>query len=196
MRTRRLLSPVALVPLCVVTMALGLTHATPALSKSTKTKTFGSGDLAEPIDFGVLYSPQFVSPLKGTIKDVDVFVRLDYGVDANLNIALEPAVKPKPGVSRIYLSTANGGAGSNYGSGSPSCAGHFTVFDDGAKASLPTGTAPFAGSFTPEEPLGRLEGKRTYPHRIFWQLRLEEIDEAASFGTLYCWKIKVTYKPE
>jgi hypothetical protein len=49
-----------------------------------------------------------------------------------------------PDGTEITLSAGNGGSGSNYIN---------TVFDDEAEQSITTGSAPFNGSFQPEQPL-------------------------------------------
>ena len=62
----------------------------------------------------------------------------------------------------INLSSDNGGAGNNYGAGPASCAGTFTLFDSDVPTliSTPGLSAPFAGSFAPEESLDRARGPR------------------------------------
>jgi hypothetical protein len=95
----------------------------------------------------------------------------------------------------INLSSDNGGAGNNYGSGPASCAGQFTLFDsqNPTLISTPGLTAPFAGTFAPEESLAQLNGlgnkKAT---NATWTLLAEDDSNANPAGTLDCFKLTIT----
>ena len=93
---------------------------------------------------------------RGKITDVDVAVRATHPQARDLEIYL---ATPR-GV--INLSSDNGGMGNNYGTGAASCGGFGTVFDSNVPTliSTPGLTAPFAGTFAPEEPLDAPERAR------------------------------------
>jgi len=74
-----------------------------------------------------------------------VTVNIDHSWDSDLDIYLI-----HPDGTQIELSTDNGSAGDNYTN---------TVFDDQATTPITSGTAPFTGSFIPEQSLSVLNGK-------------------------------------
>jgi hypothetical protein len=126
---------------------------------------------------------------RGKIVDVNVGVRATHVQAKDLEFYL---AGPR-GV--INLSSDNGGTGDNYGSGPASCAGQFTLFDseNPTLISTPGLTAPFAGSFAPEESLKTLNGlgnkKAT---NATWTLLAEDDDSANPAGTLDCFKLTIT----
>ncbi len=67
-----------------------------------------------------------------------------------------------------------------------------TTFDDEAATPISAGAAPYLGSYAPDQPLAesfdgyRMTGK--------WSLEFSELG-AGDAGTLYCWKVRLTYKP-
>lgn len=126
-------------------------------------------------------------PAKATITDVKASVRLDHNFDADVEIYL---ASPR-GV--ILLSRDNGGAGNNYGSGATSCAGVPTTFDAGAATPITAGTAPFVGTFAPQESLAVLNGLKGNVASVPWTLEVSD-DEAVDTGTLYCWNLTVRYR--
>jgi hypothetical protein len=125
---------------------------------------------------------------RGKIIDVNVGVRATHARAADLEFYL---ATPR-GV--INLSSDNGGAGNNYGSGPASCVGQFTLFDSDNPTliSTPGLNAPFAGSFAPEESLDRLAGlgnkKAT---NATWTLLAEDDSNANPAGTLDCFKLTI-----
>lgn len=126
---------------------------------------------------------------RGKITDVNVGVRATHAQATDLEFYL---ATPR-GV--INLSSDNGGAGNNYGSGPASCVGQFTLFDSNNPTliSTPGLTAPFAGTFAPEESLAQLNGlgnkKAT---NATWTLLAEDDSNANPAGTLDCFKLTIT----
>ncbi len=111
------------------------------------------------------------------ILDIDVLVNITHTYDGDISIYL---VSPA-GVS-IDLSTRNGGSGEDYSD---------TVFDDEADTSITDGSAPFTGSFQPEEPLSTFDG---IPSAGDWTLHV--VDSAGSdVGTLNNWSITFLFPP-
>lgn len=164
----------------------------------TETKGAGGslGGLQLPIPDGGGEQTQLVRsgiPIKklnprGKITDVNVAVRATHPRAADLEIYL---ATPR-GV--INLSSDNGGAGNNYGSGAASCGGFGTVFDSNVPTliSTPGLNAPFAGVFAPEESLDLLNGlggKKASNSK--WSLLVEDDSPTNPAGTLDCWGITI-----
>jgi subtilisin-like proprotein convertase family protein len=82
------------------------------------------------------------------------------------------------------LSSDNGGSGDDYGVGCAPDANR-TTFDDNAAASVVGQSAPFVGSFRPEEALSGFVGKFGAAVNGNWTLRITD-DFGADVGTFYC----------
>jgi hypothetical protein len=181
---------------------LALAPAAPAAKKKV-TKTFvkgvggalggvpitipdGAGNATQVVRSAVVVKG--LNP-RGKVTDVNVGVRAQHPQATDLEFYL---ASPR-GV--INLSSDNGGAGNNYGSGPASCAGQFTLFDSDVPTliSTPGLSAPFAGSFAPEETLNTLEGlgnkKAT---NATWTLLVEDDSNANPAGELMCMKLTIT----
>jgi subtilisin-like proprotein convertase family protein len=153
------------------------------LNPYTTTANYSSGGISVPIpDLATIESPITI-PDGGAVSDVNVRVRLNHTFDGDLNISL---VHPDGTV--VNLSSNNGGGGDNYGSGANNCSGTFTVFDDSAVAAITAGTAPFAGTFRPEQMLSTLNGKLL---NGTWKLRIADT-AGADVGTLFCWELQIS----
>ncbi|MDP9188345.1 MAG: hypothetical protein M3O25_03755 [Actinomycetota bacterium] len=180
---------------------VALAPAAQGAKKATKTYTKGVGGslggVPITIPDGGGTATQVVRsaiPVKGLnpggkITDVNVGVRSTHPQATDLEFYL---ASPR-GV--INLSSDNGGAGNNYGSGPASCAGQFTLFDSNNPTLITTPglSAPFAGSFAPEESLQRLNGlgnkKAT---NATWTLLVEDDSPVNPNGTLDCFKLTIT----
>jgi hypothetical protein len=147
----------------------------------------GAGPLAQLVRSGI--AVKGLNP-RGKIKDVNVGVRATHPAAKDL----EFYVATPRGV--FALSHDNGGAGNDYGAGPASCAGIFTLFDseNPTLISTPGLTAPFAGTFAPEESLAALNGlgdkKATNAN---WSLLVQDDDPANQVGTLDCWQLTIRY---
>jgi subtilisin-like proprotein convertase family protein len=149
---------------------------------AVSTNTYSSGGISAAIpDQGSVEIPITITDT-GVVTDVNVRIRLNHTFDSDLVIALV-----HPDGSTINLAANRGSSGDNYGSGATSCAGTFTVFDDSAATAIGSGTAPFAGTFKPEQPLAALNGK---PTQGTWKLRVNDT-AAADTGTVYCVQLDV-----
>lgn len=154
-----------------------------ALNPLSVTANYSSGGIAVPIPDVATTEASIIVPDAGVVSDVDVRLRLNHTFDGDLDIFLVG-----PDGTTIELSTDNGGSGQNFGSGATDCTGTFTVFDDSAGSSITTGTAPFAGSFQPEQPLSAFNGKAS---NGTWTLRIID-DAGGDVGTLFCWELKIS----
>jgi subtilisin-like proprotein convertase family protein len=113
----------------------------------------------------------------GEVVDLDVRIRANHTFDGDLTFLLIG-----PDGTTVSLSARNGGSGDNYGSGATDCSGVPTVFDDQAANSIIGATAPFAGSFRPQQPLARFNGRAS---RGTWKLQITD-SAGADVGTLFC----------
>jgi subtilisin-like proprotein convertase family protein len=84
-------------------------------------------------------------PAAGTIQDVTVALDITHTFDGDLQISLL-----SPSGTSVMLADGRGGAGQDFVG---------TIFDDEATATIASGTAPFTGSFLPEEPLAAFDGE-------------------------------------
>jgi hypothetical protein len=192
--------------LALVAALIGCMALVPAADarKKVLTKTFSKGaggsqggvpilipDGAGP-NFQLVRSGIAVKGLnpRGKIKDVNVGVRATHTAARDLEFYL---ATPR-GV--FNLSHDRGGNGNNYGAGPASCGGTFTLFDSQNPTSISTPglTAPFAGTFAPEESLNVLNGlgdkKATNAN---WSLLVEDDDNLNPAGTLDCWQLTIRY---
>ncbi|HEX9942512.1 MAG TPA: proprotein convertase P-domain-containing protein, partial [Thermoanaerobaculia bacterium] len=152
------------------------------LNPFSLSSTASSGNLNVPLpDVATVEVPLSV-PDAGVISDVNVRIRLNHTFDGDLNILLVG-----PDGTTVDLSSGNGGGGDNFGAGANDCSGQPTVFDDLAAASITSGTAPFAGTFQPEQPLSAFNGK---PSAGTWKLRITDT-AAIDVGTLFCFQLEI-----
>ncbi len=85
-----------------------------------------------------------------------------------------------PDGTDVILSNRRGGSGDNFVG---------TVFDDAASTSVSSGTAPFTGSFRPDNPLSAFNGKIAAG---LWKLFV--VDQAAiDVGNINSWALNFTY---
>lgn len=150
-----------------------ITATDPDVTGGTQTHT--STDVPVPIpDVTIVTSDLVVSGRSGAITDVNVTINLNHTFDSDLDITLIA-----PDGTRILLSNENGGSGDNFID---------TTFDDEAATAIGAGTAPFTGSFRPDQLLSLLDGKNA---NGLWQL---EIDDHVGLdsGVLNSWSLTIT----
>lgn len=111
----------------------------------------------------------------GGIKDIQVNMNISHTRVSTLNISLIG-----PDGTAIDLSSGNGGSGSNFTN---------TTFDDEAMISVKNGTAPFTGSFKPEQPLSAFDSKAVSGN---WILKIQDI-AVSQVGTLLDWCVILNY---
>lgn len=139
--------------------------------------TASSGNVAVPIpDLTTVEVPITVTDL-GVVDDVNVRVRLNHTFDGDLEIRLV-----HPDGTAVLLSDNRGGNGDNFGTGANDCSGTHTAFDDSAAIAISAGTAPFTGSFRPEQLLSAFNGK---PTNGIWKLRVSDTANVDT-GTIGC----------
>ena len=114
--------------------------------------------------------PAFVT-LDGLVTDVNVTVDITHPYDGDVELFLT-----SPSGTIVELSTDNGLGGDDYTG---------TVFDDEAAASIVGSSAPFTGSFRPEEPLATFYGE---PASGGWFLTIHD-DWTGNDGELVAWSI-------
>jgi subtilisin-like proprotein convertase family protein len=148
------------------------------------TSTYSTGNIAVPINDNSTVDVPLSVPNVGNVLKAQALVRLNHTFDADLEMFLID-----PSSQFVELSTNNGSNGDNYGSGTNNCAGTPTTFTDSAATPITAGTAPFAGSFKPEQPLAGVNGD---PTGGTWKLRVADV---ASFdtGTIGCFKLRITH---
>jgi subtilisin-like proprotein convertase family protein len=151
-----------------------------------KSKAFSSGPINRPIpnnDPVGVFAPIGVGK-KGTVKDVNVAVRISHPNDSQLSLYLFKGDK------YVRLASGVGGAGNDFGSGPADCTGSVTIFDGAAPTFIQTGVAPFNGIFRPSESLADFNGGKT---KGTWRL-LAYDDTGGTSGLVNCWVLGLKYK--
>ncbi len=153
-------------------LASGAPSATPA-------RYDANSSAAVPVS-GTLDSTNYVSDFTGfPLEKVTVSLWITDSHDADLtNLSLVA-----PDGTTVLLSSANGGAGQNYGvAGAPDSSR--TTFDDAGATAITAGAAPFEGTFRPQSPLAAFFGDPT-PNGP-WHLHLAN---AGSTAVLEAWSL-------
>jgi subtilisin-like proprotein convertase family protein len=151
-----------------------------------KARAFSSGPINRPIpnnDPVGVFAPIGVGK-KGTVKDVNVAVRVSHPNVSQLSLYLFKGDK------YVRLASGVGGAGNDFGAGTADCVGTFTIFDGSAPTFIQTGSAPFNGAFRPSESLATFNRDKT---KGTW--RLLAFDSAGgTSGLVNCWVLGLKYK--
>jgi autotransporter-associated beta strand protein len=141
-----------------------------------------TGDQAIP-DLGTLDSTITVSGVATPIHHVVISLHLSHTVDDNLDISIED-----PDGTSVVLSSDNGSTLDDYGT---SCAdADRTIFSDTALLPITSGSAPFRGTFRPEQRLSIYRGNFGSDVNGTWHLNIAD-DTAGGLGTLHCWSITI-----
>ena len=136
--------------------------------------TYSGSSIAIPDNNPVGISVPISVTDSGVITDVNVTININHTWDSDLDIYLI-----HPDGTQVELSIDNGGSGDNYTN---------TVFDDQATTPITSGTAPFTGSFIPEQPLSVLNGKNC---NGIWYLKVAD-DSSSDTGSLVNYSIQIT----
>lgn len=113
------------------------------------------------------------NPQSFILSDVNVKVNLTHSYVADIDMKLIA-----PDGTEVILAQDLGGSGDNYTN---------TIFDDAAAISITTGTAPFTGTYRPQQPLSVLNGKQALGN---WTLHI--IDDAnTDGGNLLNWSVEL-----
>jgi autotransporter-associated beta strand protein len=137
-------------------------------------------------DFSSADSTINVSGIGTAIQGVTVSLHITHPSLEDLDISLINPV----GLA-ITLSSDNGGAAANYGTG---CADNQrTMFSDLPVSNplITAGTAPFVGTFRPEVALGNFGRDFGAEVNGLWTLRVAD-DTGGDIGTLQCWSLVFT----
>ncbi len=169
--------------------AFALAIAAIAAPAGAATRTYSSGNLSKTIPAatnggdspGGLLTTINV-PDKGHVKDVDAKVRLNYPTSAIDHLY---AYLFSPQGKFVAMNEGSTNA-PNMGSGSNSCSGTPTTFNDEATTPIGSAAAPYAGSFKPFQPLSKMDGQKV---KGAWSLFIEGYETAS--GKLGCWKLKI-----
>lgn len=167
-------------------------EVTSAAGVSTYPVTIASGALpGSPMAFASADVPKFLPDNATTNSVVTVSGITTAPVKATVSLHMthtfvsDMAVKlTSPGGQTITLFANRGGSGDNMGS---SCAARLT-FDDAAATAIGSGTAPFAGTFRPEQPLSNVI---TGAVNGTWTLAMTD-SFTQDQGTLQCWTLEIT----
>lgn len=135
-------------------------------------------------DLGSVDSTILVSGIDTPIKRVSVSMHITHTADGDLDISLIA-----PDGTTINLSSDNGGTSSDYGTDCGD-AGR-TTFIDTAATAINFGSAPFVGSFRPEQALVLLNNKFGPDVNGVWTLRVAD-DAGGAVGTLRCWSLFIS----
>jgi uncharacterized repeat protein (TIGR01451 family) len=120
-----------------------------------------------------------VSGITAALTRVRVSLHLTHTYTSDLDIFLVG-----PDGTTVELSSDNGGSADNYGSAcSPQ--NSRTTFDDAAATAITAGTAPFVGTFRPEQSLAAFVGKSGSAVNGTWTLRISD-DLGGDVGVLRC----------
>jgi uncharacterized repeat protein (TIGR01451 family) len=128
--------------------------------------------------------PVFVTGLTSSVSKVTVSLHITHPFDGDLLLQL---VSPD-GVTNT-LSASHGSSGQNYGS---SCGPDSvrTTFDDETNQFIAAASAPFVGTFRPDQPLSVYSSKTGTNANGVWLLHV--VDQLAGFaGTLDCWSLMI-----
>ncbi len=111
----------------------------------------------DPVNPNTISSTISISGITQDIRDVNVMLDIDHTFDADLTATL---ISPT-GV-RVELFAGLGGSGENF---------RQTTFDDDADTLISTATAPFSGTFRPQQSLSALNGLS--PNGV-WTLEIQD----------------------
>ena len=107
------------------------------------------------------------------IDDVNVTVNITHTFTGDLILTLT-----SPGGTSVILSNRNGGSGEDYTS---------TVFDDDGATPISSGSAPFTGTFSPDNPLSAFNGESALGN---WTLNVSD-NAGIDTGTIDSWSLEV-----
>jgi len=125
-------------------------------------------------DYQTTTSTITLGNLPQSITDVNVTLYLTHTWDSDLTAWLV-----SPTGTRVQLFSGVGGSGDNIWG---------ATLDDEAGLSINSGSAPFSGSYRPDELLSAFDGENA---NGVWSLQIQD-DYGADQGTLYQWSLQVT----
>ena len=142
-------------------------------SSEDQTVTQASPDVPQAIQDYTTVKSELDFASVGQILDVNVTLDITHTYDADLHVSLI-----SPSGTSVLLFANVGPTGANF---------HNTVLDDQALISINTGSAPFTGSFQPQEPLSAFNGENAFGA---WKLEISD-DGAGDVGVLNSWSLTI-----
>lgn len=130
-------------------------------------------NVPQPLQDYATVKNELVFPYVGSVSDINVTLDINHTYDADLNVWLV-----SPAGTRVKLFGDLGGAGDNF---------HNTVLDDEALIALASGSAPFTGTFRPQQALSTFDGENAAG---VWKLEVQD-DATGDIGVLNNWSISV-----
>ena len=131
--------------------------------------------IVEEQDEPQLYFSEIFVEENFIVEDINVTVDITHSWNSDLRIAIFP---PSGIDDFIFLSFENGGSSDNY---------EGTVFDDDATTPIASGSGPFAGTFSPDQPLSTYNGTLS---RGIWTLVVVDMIDADG-GSFNSWSIDI-----
>ncbi|MFN8058392.1 MAG: IPT/TIG domain-containing protein [Vicinamibacterales bacterium] len=138
---------------------------------------------------GLVNSTLGVSGLTGAIEKVTLSLHLTHPNVAGITARL---IGPDT-TAAILVQASSIHTGTMFGTDS-SCSvdAQRTTFDDAGKSAITSATAPFAGTFRPEQPLAAFAGKSGAGLNGTWTLQIQ--NNQVSTGSLLCWSLEITMR--
>jgi subtilisin-like proprotein convertase family protein len=142
---------------------------------SAATITYNSTDVPKPLPDLTTTNSVLNIPDNFLILDVNLQFNITHTFDGDLEISLG-----SPSSVFQLLVNNRGGSGDNFNN---------TILDDEAATAISAGTAPFAGSFRPDNPLSIFDAGSTLGT---WTLRIADT-AGLDVGTLNSWSLTIEY---
>jgi sugar lactone lactonase YvrE/subtilisin-like proprotein convertase family protein len=141
----------------------------------TPTKTYSYANSSpQTIPDGKTITSTITLPDSFTIYDLNVVLTIAHGKDSDLTVSLTG-----PDKTSVTLFAGVGGSGKNFTG---------TTLDDEATVSISAGTAPFSGSFKPQNPLSAFDLKNS---QGTWTLTVSDTAANLIGGTLLNWSLQL-----
>ena len=143
---------------------------------------FNNNSVTAIPDNGSVDIPILVSGITTPIKRVTVSLHITHTADSDLDISLIG-----PDGTTVNLSSDNGGSASDYGT---DCVDdrNRTIFSDSAATPITAASAPFEGTFRPEQPLSAFNEKSGLDVNGTWRLHVAD-DTPGAVGSVRCWSL-------
>ncbi len=162
------------------------TNVIPLASGNSGSSVRSDNNTAAAIqDFVTTLSTNIVAGFDGLLNKVTVSLYLTHSWDADLIITLI-----SPDGTTNLLSNKRGSSGDNFGSAATPDSSR-TTFDDYAGVAITNGTAPFVGSFRPEQTFTVYTGKSGAAVNGPWVLSILD-NGIADVGALQAWSLMLT----
>lgn len=133
-----------------------------------------SADVPKAIpDVSTATSTLAVSGTTGTVADINVTLNITHTYDSDLVVTLI-----SPTGTQVVLMNQEGGSGDNFTG---------TILDDQAATPISTGSAPFSGTYRPDNPLAGFNGETA---NGTWTLQVDDV-AGGDTGTINSWSLLI-----